>query len=181
MDSGNGQVNAPLNIADVEYTSGQVYIGQGTQIENLIGSNHNDTLIGNAADNNIFGGAGNDKLEGGAGHDYLNGGLGEDTMIGGLGNDIYLVDNTKDIIVEAKNEGIDTVYSTVDYHLSENVENLVLIGNTAKAAHGNELDNILTANNIGNTLNGGAGNDRLIGGLGADIFIGGEGTDQHRP
>ncbi|WP_426876199.1 Ig-like domain-containing protein [Glaesserella parasuis] len=177
VDSGNGQVNAPLNIADVEYTSGQVYIGQGTQIENLIGSNHNDTLIGNAADNNIFGGAGNDKLEGGAGHDYLNGGLGEDTMIGGLGNDIYLVDNTKDIIVEAKNEGIDTVYSTVDYHLSENVENLVLIGNTAKAAHGNELDNILTANNIGNTLNGGAGNDRLIGGLGADIFIGGEGTD----
>ncbi|EER46192.1 calcium-binding domain-containing protein, partial [Actinobacillus minor NM305] len=176
IDSGNGK-EEPLKISDVEYTSGQVYIGQGTQIENLIGSNHNDTLIGNAADNNIFGGAGNDKLEGGAGNDYLNGGLGEDTMIGGLGNDIYLVDNTKDIIVEAKNEGIDTVYSTVDYRLSENVENLVLIGNTAKEAYGNELDNILTANNIGNTLNGGAGNDRLIGGLGADIFIGGEGAD----
>lgn len=177
VDSGNGQVNSPLNIANVEYTSGQVYIGQGTQIENLIGSEFNDTLIGNAADNNIFGGAGNDHIEGGAGNDYLDGGLGEDKMIGGLGNDIYVVDNVNDIIIEAKNEGTDSVYSTVNYRLSENVENLTLIGNTAKEAYGNDLDNVLTANNIGNTLSGGAGNDRLIGGLGADILIGGDGSD----
>ena len=177
VETGNGQVNAALNIADVEYTSGQVYIGQGTQIENLIGSEFNDTLIGNAADNNIFGGAGNDHIEGGAGNDYLDGGLGEDKMIGGLGNDIYVVDNVNDIIIEAKNEGTDSVYSTVNYRLSENVENLTLIGNTAKEAYGNDLDNVLTANNIGNTLNGGAGNDRLIGGLGADTLIGGDGSD----
>ncbi|WP_273384002.1 Ig-like domain-containing protein [Actinobacillus porcinus] len=177
VDSGNGQVNSPLNIADVEYTSGQVYIGQGTQIENLIGSEFNDTLIGNAADNNIFGGAGNDHIEGGAGNDYLDGGLGEDKMIGSLGDDTYLVDNAKDVITEAKNEGTDSVYSTVNYRLSENVENLTLIGNTAKEAYGNDLDNVLTANNIGNTLSGGAGNDRLIGGLGADTLIGGAGSD----
>ncbi|MWQ45513.1 Ig-like domain-containing protein [Glaesserella parasuis] len=65
----NGAVNAPLDISDVEYTKGQAYIGQGTQIENLLGSAHSDTLIGNAADNNIYGGAGDDTLIGGEGED----------------------------------------------------------------------------------------------------------------
>lgn len=65
----NGAVNAPLDISDVEYTKGQAYIGQGTQIENLLGSAHSDTLIGNAADNNIYGRAGDDTLIGGEGED----------------------------------------------------------------------------------------------------------------
>ncbi|WP_214607396.1 Ig-like domain-containing protein [Glaesserella parasuis] len=172
----NGAVNAPLDISDVEYTKGQAYIGQGTQIENLLGSAHSDTLIGNAADNNIYGGAGDDMIEGGAGNDYLDGGKGTDTLKGGLGDDLYFI-NDADLIVEDVDQGTDWVISTVNYQLTANVENLTLVGSTATQATGNDLDNILIANNIGNTLTGGKGNDRLMGGLGADTLIGGEGED----
>ncbi|MDG6363395.1 M10 family metallopeptidase C-terminal domain-containing protein [Glaesserella parasuis] len=172
----NGAVNAPLDISDVEYTKGQAYIGQGTQIENLLGSAHSDTLIGNAADNNIYGGAGDDMIEGGAGNDYLDGGKGMDTLKGGLGDDLYFI-NDADLIVEDVDQGTDWVISTVNYQLTANVENLTLVGSTATQATGNDLDNILIANNIGNTLTGGKGNDRLMGGLGADTLIGGEGED----
>ena len=172
----NGNVNAALDIPNVEYTKGQAYIGQGTQIENLLGSAYNDTLIGNAADNNIYGGAGDDMIEGGAGNDYLDGGKGIDTLKGGLGDDLYFI-NDADLIVEEIDQGTDWVISTINYRLTTNVENLTLVGSTATQATGNDLDNMLIANNIGNTLNGGKGNDRLVGGLGADTLIGGEGED----
>jgi Ca2+-binding RTX toxin-like protein len=45
-----------------------------TSIENLVGSDFNDTLTGDAGAN---------KLEGGVGNDTLNGGLGNDTLDGG--------------------------------------------------------------------------------------------------
>lgn len=44
-----------------------------TNIENLIGSDSNDTLSGDAGDNLIAGGAGNDVISGGAGNDVLRG------------------------------------------------------------------------------------------------------------
>ncbi|NBH75446.1 hypothetical protein [Rodentibacter pneumotropicus] len=159
------------------YTKDQAFIGYGTQIENLIGSDYADTLTGNNADNNIQGGAGDDVIRGGAGNDYLDGGIGIDTMYGGIGDDRYVVDNKEDKVIELANEGTDTVLSLVDYRLSENVENLTLLGTTAKLATGNAQDNVIMANNMGNTLVGEAGDDRLIGGLGADILIGGEGND----
>ena len=56
-------------------------------IENLVGSNNNDTLIGNLLNNDLCGAAGADVLNGGGGNDVLNGGLGGDLLIGGAGND----------------------------------------------------------------------------------------------
>ncbi|WP_297325936.1 hypothetical protein [Nitrosomonas sp.] len=50
-------------------------IGYSDQINNLIGSNFNDTLTGNGQNNALYGGAGSDTL---------NGAGGADTMIGGL-------------------------------------------------------------------------------------------------
>ncbi|QKE65475.1 M10 family metallopeptidase C-terminal domain-containing protein [Aquipseudomonas campi] len=65
-------------------TSAQATKGSGsdtlTSIENLTGSNYNDTLIGNSASNTLNGGSGNDRLTGGAG---------KDTLIGGAGNDVF--------------------------------------------------------------------------------------------
>ncbi|OOF84330.1 hypothetical protein BKG92_00200 [Rodentibacter ratti] len=161
----------------MKYTQDQAFIGFGTQIENLIGSDYDDVLKGNQADNNIQGGAGNDEIYGGEGHDHLDGGLGADKMSGGIGDDRYIVDNESDSVIEFANEGTDTVFSHINYTLPENVENLTLLGTTAKSATGNALDNILVANNVGNTLSGGEGNDRLIGGSGADVLTGGEGND----
>ena len=61
-----------------------------SNIENLIGSDYDDTLIGNSTgggSNTLDGGLGNDTLTGAAGHDVLNGGAGNDTLSGGTGND----------------------------------------------------------------------------------------------
>ena len=51
-------------------------------IENLVGSNFDDTLVGGAAANAISGGDGNDELYGGGGADTLLGGIGEDSLFG---------------------------------------------------------------------------------------------------
>lgn len=162
-----------------EYTKGQAFIGFGTQIENLIGSDYNDNLTGNVADNNIYGGKGNDIINGGAGNDYLDGGAGADILVGGLGDDVFVLYDVADAVLELEGEGNDTIYSLANINLekAEYVENVTLIGMTATEATGNDLNNILIANNIGNTLNGGKGDDRLVGGLGADTLIGGEGSD----
>jgi len=77
-----------------------------TAIENLIGSNFNDTFIGNHLANQLIGEKGNDNLSGGLGDDVLIGGAGYDTLTGGPGKDRFLfetvrgagVDNIKDFI-----------------------------------------------------------------------------------
>ncbi|MDO4906702.1 Ig-like domain-containing protein [Neisseria sp.] len=171
--SGNSAATVTLNT----YTEGQAFIGYGTQIENLIGSEYDDVLTGNDADNIITGGAGSDILTGGAGNDYLDGGSGADVLIGGTGNDTYIVDDIGDTVIEAENEGEDHVYSSIDYTLGDHLESLTLIGTTAVTGNGNSLNNTLTGNGADNILNGGAGDDRIIGGAGSDILTGGEGRD----
>jgi VCBS repeat-containing protein len=98
-------------------------------------------------------------------------------MAGGLGDDTYIVDNTGDVIVETVNSGFDSVQSSVNYSLSANVENLVLIGASGISGTGNTLDNVITGNTGSNSLSGDAGNDTLDGGIGADTLLGGTGDD----
>lgn len=63
-----------------------------TNVENLIGSQFNDTLSGSTTANRLEGGAGNDALNGDAGNDVLVGGLGQDTLNGGAGLDTFVLD-----------------------------------------------------------------------------------------
>jgi hypothetical protein len=90
-------------------------------------------------------------------------------MAGLAGNDSYYLDNVGDIVTESSNAGSDSVYATLNYTLTANVENLILTG-TAANGTGNTLNNLLTGNASNNTLNGGAGADTLIGGLGKDTY-----------
>ncbi len=137
---------------------------QGTTAINGTGNNLNNIITGNTAKNVLNGGLGNDTLIGGAG---------ADTMIGGAGNDFYYVDNTADIITENANAGTDSVFSTVTYTLSANVENLTLQGTTAINGTGNTLNNNITGNVADNVLTGGTGADTLTGGLGNDsLYLG---------
>ncbi|KAE9638378.1 retention module-containing protein [Pseudomonas sp. PB103] len=68
-------------------------LGAGTDtltgIENLVGSNFNDTLTGDNNNNVINGGLGNDILNGGGGDDLLIGGMGNNTLTGGPGADTF--------------------------------------------------------------------------------------------
>ncbi|MFM6604172.1 MAG: calcium-binding protein, partial [Dolichospermum sp.] len=138
----------------------------------------NLTLTGttniNGTGNNL-----NNIITGNTGNNVLTGGAGADTLIGGAGNDFYYVDNTADIITENSNEGTDSVFSTVTYALSANVENLTLQGTTAINGTGNTLNNIIIGNSGNNALTGGLGNDTLNGGTGTDTLVGGSGDDSY--
>jgi len=141
----------------------------GANLENLtlLGVGNIDGT-GNSLSNFIIGNDGNNTL---------NGLSGADTLIGGDGNDTYVVDNSNDVVQEIFNQGLDTIQTSVDYILSDNVENMTLTGSSNIDGIGNELDNVITGNSGQNTLDGGVGDDTLDGGTGSDQMIGGEGND----
>lgn len=66
--------------------------------------------------------------------------------------------------------GTDTVFSTVDFTLGTNVENLELIGNAIYGT-GNSDANTIKGNDGNNVLDGRGGADQMIGGLGNDTYI----------
>ncbi|MGQ0673817.1 MAG: M10 family metallopeptidase C-terminal domain-containing protein [Hyphomicrobium sp.] len=143
----------------------------GTQGDTLDGRDGNDTLEGFGGNDNLIGGRGLDLLFGGEGDDTINGGGDVDTMRGGAGNDTYFVNSGQDVIIELFGEGSDTVRSTTSITLSENVENLVLVGSSSLSGTGNALSNRITGNAAANIINGGGGKDILIGGGGDDSFV----------
>jgi Ca2+-binding RTX toxin-like protein len=173
-------------------------------IENLTGSAYADTLYGNdgdnalnglAGDNWLYGYGGNDVLWGGydkdgldggegadvlkgfGGNDSLIGGAQADTMWGGTGDDIYSVDNVGDVVTEFAGEGSDTVWTSINYTLGDQVENLTLFNMGGLNGNGNDLDNVIVGNDWPNLLNGGGGVDTIAGGSGDDIIDGGANAD----
>lgn len=101
-------------------------------------------------------------------------------LFGGTGNDTYLVDTAGDVVTEHGDEGIDSVYSSVDFVLSNNVEKLSLTGSRDISGAGNALNNTLCGNAGANILRGLEGNDVLNGGSGSDTLYGGQGADSLR-
>ncbi len=126
----------------------------------------------------IRGGSGNDLLYGGDNADIIDGGLGNDHMIGGGGNDTYRVNSLGDIVTEVSGGGLaDLVKASITYAISDEIENLTLVGVDAINGTGNFRNNIIRGNDKANVLDGGSGNDRLFGGGGVDTYIGGAGSD----
>jgi Ca2+-binding RTX toxin-like protein len=143
------------NVENLTLTGTRAINGYGNELANI--------LTGNALVNVLKSAGGNDTLDGKEG---------ADSMDGGDGNDTYFVDNASDIIVEKANSGLggtDTVYSSVSFTLSDQVENLFLTG-TAANGIGNSSNNTLTGNDQNNLLDGMLGNDRLEGRGGDDIY-----------
>lgn len=138
-----------------------------------------DILRGGDGDDEIRADGGGDTLEGGAGNDLLFSQSGPNSMAGGLGDDRYAVRNSNDVVIEAVDQGTDSIFTTVSFDLPANVESLVLSGSNAIDGTGNALNNFILGNEAANVLRGGAGNDRLSGDGGPDTFIGGAGDDVH--
>ncbi len=135
------------------------------------GTSSNDTLTGTSASELLSGGSGNDTLNANDGNDILNGGSGNDTMNGGNGNDTYIVDSASDTVSESASAGTDLVQTSVNYTLTNNVENLLLAGIASINGTGNSLNNTITGNAGNNILDGSSGSDTLIGGAGDDTYI----------
>ena len=115
LDGGAG--NDTLNGGDGEDTASYAFNGTGVtvnlalthaqntggagkdtlkNIENLAGSDHNDTLMGDSGANRIAGNDGNDVIVGAGGGDRLIGGRGADDIDGGGGNDVFVYGTATD-------------------------------------------------------------------------------------
>jgi Ca2+-binding RTX toxin-like protein len=125
-------------------------------IENLIGSDHDDSLLGDEGSNRLEGRIGDDTLLGGDGNDRLIGGVGADVLDGGIGNDLF---------VFADGDGQDTIYGFVTGAQSDDVIDL--------SSHSG-------ANDFGDIVATQVGSDTLIN-LGADsiTLIGVSADDLH--
>ena len=152
------------NLALNQFSGGDADGDTLKDIENLEGSNFNDTLTGNEAANTLHGQAGDDSLFGNDQDDVLLGGVGADRLNGGA--------------------GIDTAaYLTSKEGVSVNLETGVASGGDAagdsfvevECLSGSELNDSLTGNSADNRLFGDKGEDSLDGGAGDDLLVGGAG------
>ena len=145
----------------------------GKNNKKAVGNSLDNRMTGNDGADQLLGMSGNDFLIGGAGRDTLDGGVGVDTLYGGAGDDVYVVDEADDIVIEAYNEGSDTIMAYADYHLANDIyiEKLILVGKGNYNAWGNSLNNYLLGNSNDNILDGGYGADSLVGGAGNDTLV----------
>lgn len=157
-----GAGNDTVNYTGINYTviadlsTGFAFadgIDQLISIENVVGSEWNDTIKGNNLANQLSGGDGNDTLWGRGGADVLYGGNGNDTMMGNDG---------KNAVVTTRGPGFeDRMYGQ---------------GGNDKMSGDDGRD--FLDGGIGNdTINGGRGNDMIVGGAGIDTLTGGLGAD----
>ena len=182
---------------DVAYTDadGVAQTDSLPDVENLIGSNHNDILAGDRRDNVIDGGAGNDTLyggpgggddemSGGPGNDRLFGGQGDDTLVGGPGADRFYGGHGQDLVsYTGSPEGVtvrlhtlaaaggdaqgDTFKSLVDVAYTD-ANGVAQTDSLPDIEHltGSNHNDILAGDRRDNDIDGGAGNDTLYGGPG---------------
>jgi Ca2+-binding RTX toxin-like protein len=159
-----------------------------SNIENLIGSQFNDTLAGNDEDNilagldghdELYGGKGNDSLFGGAGNDRLYGGEGRDLLNGGEGRDYAIyVDSRVGIAAVMLNQDGSSLHGFEGLGEDDLINIEAMWGSQFDdLLVGNDEDNIILGMDGNDSLYGGAGNDILNGGDGFDVVYGGEGDD----
>ena len=164
--SSSGQQLWTMGIgANDGYTS-RNYEDEWFSIENITGTNYDDTLTGLDTGSTIKGLAGNDVLNGGAANDVLEGGAGADQIAGGGGtNTASYAGSTQGVYVNL------TTGTTIGGDATGDV--LSGIQYLQGSASGDELMGTSGANYI----NAGAGDDWIDASAGADTNDGGDGFD----
>ena len=146
-----GTVLVSLNDGIAE-KDGDGWIDSLANIENLTGSDHNDSLLGDDGANVILGGDGDDTIDGFGG---------ADTMDGGAGN------NT--VSFQSADGG---VLIALQNNLAQDADGLDIALTGFNSAIGSDFDDRITGNDADNTLIGGGGNDDIRGNDGADLMYG---------
>ncbi len=135
-------------------------------IDNIVGSEHNDTILGSLSQNELFGYRGDDLVDGREGNDTIEGGRGADTLQGGGGIDaVAYVHSSAAVIIDLGTGGAQGGHAAGD-QISD-FENVI----------GSNHNDLLSGDALGNILYGSHGNDSLRGRGGADLLIGGQGED----
>jgi Ca2+-binding RTX toxin-like protein len=174
-----------------------------SNVENVFGSQFDDTLAGNGFDNKLVGGNGKNTLEGNGGDDTLLGGSGIDTASGGDGDDTIHTLGGADIIdggagfdilsYAGSTAGVTltlgangaqiTASGTNSHGAGDKISNIEAVAGTffTDSFTGNNLNNIFDGSLGNDILKGADGNDELIGGDGNDSLDGGNGDDLLKP
>jgi Ca2+-binding RTX toxin-like protein len=145
------------------------------EIEELLGSFHDDILIGDDGENRLLGRSGNDTLTGGGDDDALWGDGDNDTLKGGGGADVLHGDDGND--TAAYNDSAAGVIVSLNAGTASGADatgdRFYEVENLTGSAHVDWLEG-----DIGdNVLNGLAGDDTLKGFGGADTLYGGDNND----
>lgn len=157
------------------------------KIENLIGSNSEDTILGNDAPNLLSGNKGDDYIKGFGGTDYLYGSEGDDELEGNSGNDWLFGGENNDKLeggygedIMEGGDGNDELYGGLgNDNLSGNSGNDVLYGGSDEdILSGGKHNDYLSGSSGNDTLRGGSGDDFLKGGAGNDLLSGQSGSDK---
>jgi len=208
-DKASIQTTINFNLSSVTGNPTQLALSLMTNGITGTGSSGNDLIISYANNTTLIGGDGHDVLigrtgstvRGGNGNDVL--GIGGNTGIlrGGAGNDTYNVSSTSgNLVIDEYTDGaggIDTIFSLVDFSLSDDqtgvdfisaitIENLTLavldvapgdkLGGPI-TGKGNNGDNQIIGNRRNNILSGLSGNDTIYASYGNDYVDGGNGND----
>lgn len=183
----------------VDLASGTATDGWGDtdtllSIEEVRGSEFNDTILGDDGPNSLDGEGGDDLIRGFGGDDFLEGFTGNDTLEGGAGRDTFrpgegndLVDGgtqpndfngdrvrydreherggTQGVNVDLENETATDAFGDTDTLID--IEEVI----------GSVFDDTIVGSGADNYIEGGDGDDSLSGGDGRDSFRGSDGAD----
>jgi Ca2+-binding RTX toxin-like protein len=182
-------VNSAVNTGDA---AGDTY----SSVEDLLGSNFNDTLSGDDFANVLSGNAGNDTINGRGGADQLNGGDGDDNLIGGAGIDHYNggngIDRVQyqgsstglrvDLQMQATNTGeaAGETFTLIEDIVASSGDDLLFGDASANKLYGFDGVDRVFGRQGNDTLFGGNGDDILNGGAGNDFLVGGADVDTFR-
>jgi Ca2+-binding RTX toxin-like protein len=160
-------------------------------IEEVRGTNNDDTIIGIHGEQDLRGDDGDDLISGGDDDDKLEGNAGSDTLNGDSGDDYLQPGSGTDSIDGGSGDGDKIVYKhdddaatgvVITWTSETSGTALDWAGDTdtftgIERAKGTDFDDTLTGMDGNQTLEGEAGNDSLFGGAGDDGLFGGAGDD----
>lgn len=184
-ESSQNEISIDLN-TNSSTIGNNLFTDSVTNIENITGSDSNDSIKGDTSDNLLTGMSGDDLIIGRAGDDTLNGGLGVDTIYGGIGEDTISGDSGDDILYGWDGndfidggEGNDTIRGEADNdELRGNDGADTLYGGSgADTIYGQSGNDILYGEAENDLMFGGTGNDQIYGGAGDDKIFGKAGQD----
>ncbi|MEQ8539349.1 MAG: hypothetical protein RIB93_18090 [Coleofasciculus sp. D1-CHI-01] len=175
---------------EVTKTVSQKTINVSGSIENIIGSQFNDSLIGNSQANHIQGLIGNDLLIGNAGDDYLDGQNDIDTVSYQYSPNGVIVNIDEQLNYQNSGGYSHETITSGNPIPTDTEPNFTITSGTAVDGFGNtdtlrnleniigsESHDILIGNSLDNRLHGLAGDDLFIDNAGNDYFDGGNGFD----